>query len=207
MAERLGIEACDMYELVNFGSAGGPAWRKGVPDPDPEALCEGCGETRDHANHLRWKRLPSGDTWICVFSTPRLQCSHERCYPLLVQQSAFGDVGGCPRYSSDPRAGYELLSEWRNDHRFCCVEIFSDYNYVWDVRWSYEGEGLNHVRLSWPSSPLRWLLVQRRAVGSHRGLVPGGYGEHRRCVATLRSADVATFSTTVRGPKGTLRLA
>ena len=39
-------------------------------------------------------------------------------------------------------AAIELLNLWRDTGMFCCIELGSDYNYVWDVKWflSYESE-------------------------------------------------------------------
>jgi hypothetical protein len=41
---------------------------------------------------------------------PALQknCAHDHCYPTVQLDSVMGPVGGCPRYSSDIRAVYQV---------------------------------------------------------------------------------------------------
>ena len=61
------------------------------------------------------------------------RCRHEpgRCYSTVYN----GPVGGLPKYSTDIRRAFEVMTFWRDTGEFCCIELYSDYNFVWDVRW------------------------------------------------------------------------
>ena len=41
-------------------------------------------------------------------------------------------------YSTSITAAMTVIDFWRNTGKFCCIELSSDYNYVWDVFWVKE---------------------------------------------------------------------
>lgn len=46
----------------------------------------------------------------------RAECGHEQCYPTNGFQSMFGQVGGCPRYSTDIGMAWKVWSKIRAEH-------------------------------------------------------------------------------------------
>lgn len=48
-----------------------------------------------------------------------------------------------PNYSEDLNAAMEVFQKLRDSHKWCCLEIRSDYNYVWDV-WLTKGSSEEH---------------------------------------------------------------
>ncbi len=44
--------------------------------------------------------------------------------------------------------GLWLLHRWRESVGFCCIEVYSDHSYVWDVYWSYSDIDPMHLRHS-----------------------------------------------------------
>lgn len=40
-------------------------------------------------------------------------------------------------------AAFRLLEEWRATGKFCCIDIKSDYDYVWDIQWAFADDS-NH---------------------------------------------------------------
>ena len=48
-----------------------------------------------------------------------------------------------PRYSTDPAAAWRVVEKLRSmedgegNPLLCCLDVYSDYDYFWEIRWSY----------------------------------------------------------------------
>ena len=53
---------------------------------------------------------------------------------------------------------FVVLEAWRQTGKFCCIEICSDYDYVWGVHWvrSFDADGMHCIGSEHKKESLPW---------------------------------------------------
>ena len=47
------------------------------------------------------------------------------------------NIGDEGKMKEDYQRAMEIFDKARNSDKFCCLEIYSDYYYCWEVKWVY----------------------------------------------------------------------
>lgn len=68
----------------------------------------------------------------------RKNCEHVNCYPSQHIDTINGRVGGCPQYSSRFLYALEVWQKLRETNKFCCLNIESDYSYIYVIKLTKE---------------------------------------------------------------------
>lgn len=71
------------------------------------------------------------------------RCDHpsDTCYPTTVLSSVAGPVGGCPAFSRDVEAAWRVWGRLRSSGRWCCLDIKSDFDFVYRIELTPYGPG------------------------------------------------------------------